>query len=127
MMNQDSTMMLPMFHGMGRDDVEQYWFTCEEIWHVKRIPDESGKIVQLKITFREKSLTWYMKYKATAPTGQERSLTKINQYMVREFHKPKSESQCVMEIKEVKQKEGETVWDYDHQFNILLERLTFQI
>jgi hypothetical protein len=31
MVNQDSTLRLPMFHGMGKDDVEQHWFTCEAI------------------------------------------------------------------------------------------------
>jgi hypothetical protein len=30
MENQDTTIRLPMFHGMGRDDVEKHWFTCEE-------------------------------------------------------------------------------------------------
>jgi hypothetical protein len=60
----------------------------------------------MEITFRDKALTWYMKYTTTAPTGKERSLKKIKQYLVREFHKPKSESQCIMEIKEVKKKEG---------------------
>jgi hypothetical protein len=66
MVNQDSTLRLPMFHEMGKDDVEQHWFMCEAIWSVKRITDEATKIVQLETTFRDKALTWYMKYKATA-------------------------------------------------------------
>jgi hypothetical protein len=45
MVNQDSTLRLPMFHGMGRDDAEKHWFTCEVIWSVKRITDEASKIV----------------------------------------------------------------------------------
>jgi hypothetical protein len=41
MANQDSTLRFPMFHGMGKDDVEQHWFTCEAIWSVKRVTDEA--------------------------------------------------------------------------------------
>jgi hypothetical protein len=77
--------------------------------------------------FRDKALTSYMKYKAIAPTGQERSLTEIKQYLLREFQKPKSKSQSIIEIKDINCKEGETVWGYDQQFKILLDRLTFQI
>jgi hypothetical protein len=32
MANQDSTLRLPTFHGIGRDDAKQHWFTYEEIW-----------------------------------------------------------------------------------------------
>jgi hypothetical protein len=35
MANQDLTLRLPAFHGMGRDDAEQHWFTCEAIWSMK--------------------------------------------------------------------------------------------
>jgi hypothetical protein len=52
MVNQDSTLRLPMFHGMGRDDAEQHWFMCEVIWSVKRITDEATKIAQLETTFQ---------------------------------------------------------------------------
>jgi hypothetical protein len=51
----------------------------------------------------------------------------IKRDLLREFQKPKSESQCITEIKEIKQQVGETVWDYDQWFKILLDRLTFQI
>jgi hypothetical protein len=68
MVNQDSTLRLPVFHGMGKDDAEQHWFMCEAIWFVKRIIDEARKFVQLETMFRDRALTWYMKYKATALT-----------------------------------------------------------
>jgi hypothetical protein len=31
MVNQDNTLRIPMFLGMGKDDVEQHWFTCKAI------------------------------------------------------------------------------------------------
>jgi hypothetical protein len=43
-----------------------------------------------------------MKYKDIVPVGQERSLAEIKQDILREFQKPKSESQCITEIKEIK-------------------------
>jgi hypothetical protein len=66
-----------------------------------------------------------MKYKVIAPSGIERSLMEINRDLLREFQKPKSESQCITKIKEIKQQVRETMWDYDQRFKILLERLTF--
>jgi hypothetical protein len=59
--------------------------------------------------FRDKALTWYMKYKYTTSVGQERSLAEIKKDMLWEFQRSKSKSRCIMKIKEIKQKEGETV------------------
>jgi hypothetical protein len=77
MENQDSTMRFPFFYGMGKDDVVQHWFTCEEIWLVKRVRDYTAKIMQIETTFRDRALMWYMKYKDTAPAGHARSMFKI--------------------------------------------------
>jgi hypothetical protein len=127
MENQDNTLRLFVFHGTSRDDAEQHWFMCEAIWSVKRIKYEVMKIVRLETTFRDRALTWYMKYNATALIGQARSLAKIKQNLLREFQKLKLESQCITKIKEIKQKQGETVWDYEQWFKILLDQLAFQI
>jgi hypothetical protein len=63
MVNQDTTLRLHVFHGTGRDDAEQHWFTCEAICSMKRVMDEAYKIVKLETTLRDKSPAWYMKYK----------------------------------------------------------------
>ena len=68
MVNQDSTLQFSVFHGMGKDDVEKHCFTCEAIWSMKRVVDDETYIAQLETTFRDRALTWYMKYKATTPT-----------------------------------------------------------
>jgi hypothetical protein len=127
MVNQDNTLRLPVFHGMGKDDVEQHWFTSEEIWSMKRITDETTKIVHLETMFRNKALMWYMKYKATMPIGWIRSLVDIKRDLLKEFQNPKSKSQYVSEIKDIKQQQGKIMWDYDQWFKILLDRLMFQI
>jgi hypothetical protein len=69
MKNQNITLRLPMFHGMGKDNVEKHWFRCEAIWYLKRITNKESRISQLETSFRDKSLTWYMKYKETRPVG----------------------------------------------------------
>jgi hypothetical protein len=57
--------MLPMFHGRGRDDAKQHWFTREAIWYVKHIIDEASTIKKLETTSIDGDMTWYMKYKVT--------------------------------------------------------------
>jgi hypothetical protein len=41
MENHDTTLRLPMLHGMGREDAEQQWFTCEDMWSVKIIKEKT--------------------------------------------------------------------------------------
>jgi hypothetical protein len=47
--------------------------------------------------------------------------------LIAEFKKANSESQCITEIKEIKQKVVEPVWEFDQRFKTLTCRLTFQI
>ena len=47
--------------------------------------------------------------------------------MISEFKKPKSESQCITEIKEIKQSLEETVWDFDQRFKTLMAKVSFQM
>jgi len=45
--------------------------------------------------------------------GQNKTLNEIQVSLIAEFKKPKSESQCITELKEIKQLSGETTWDFD--------------
>ena len=47
--------------------------------------------------------------------------------MISEFRKPKSESQCITEIKEIKQALAELVWDFDQRFKTLMAKVSFQL
>jgi hypothetical protein len=44
MENKDNILRFPVFHGMGRDDAKQNWFTCEAIWSMNRIIDKANNI-----------------------------------------------------------------------------------
>ena len=45
--------------------------------------------------------------------------------MICEFKKPKSELQCITEIKEIKQLPTESIWDFDQWFKTLMAKLIF--
>jgi hypothetical protein len=58
---------------------------------------------------------------------QPKPLNEIKTVLSAEFKKPKSESQCITELEEIKKKIIEPVWEFDHRFNTLTGRLSFQI
>ena len=109
-------MKLPNFKGTGSEDPEQHGFLCEAIWTIKQIQADNVKLVQLATTFRERALTWYMKY----TVAHNRTLAEVKTAMIKEFKKPKSESQCITELKDIKQLPTETVWDFDQKFKALI-------
>ena len=89
---EDSTLKLPVFHGNGKEDLEQHWFVYKFILLVKKIVDNHVKIALLETTFRDHALVWYMKFKSTTPTGVGRTMIEIQQEFFKEFWKPKLES-----------------------------------
>ena len=68
-----------------------------------------------------------MKFQTPTPAGHTRTLAEIKTALILEFKKPKFESHCITELKEIKKNPSETVWDFDQRFKYLMDRLTFQI
>ena len=97
-------MKLPTFKGTGAEDPEQHQFLCEAVWTIKGIQDDNIKLVQLVTTLRDRALTWYMKYTSVQPI----TLVQVRTAMIKEFKKPKSESQCITELKDIKQLPSES-------------------
>jgi hypothetical protein len=54
-------------------------------------------------------------------------LNEIKTALSKKFKKPKSESQCITELKEIKKKVVEPVWEFNQRFNTLTDRLSFHI
>ena len=104
-------MKLPTFKGTGVEELEggRRGFLCEAVWTIKGIQDDNIKLVQLVTALRERALTWYMKYTSAIP----RTLVQVRTAMIKEFKKPMSESQCIKELKDIKQLPTESVWDFD--------------
>jgi hypothetical protein len=59
--------------------------------------------------------------------AQPKLLNEIKTALVVEFKKPESESQCITELKEIKKRVVEPVWEFDQRLKTLTGRLTFQI
>jgi hypothetical protein len=57
--------------------------------------------------------------------AQPKTLGEIKTALIFEFKKPKLESQCITELKEIKKKVVEPVWEFDQRFKTLTGRLTF--
>ena len=91
---------LPIFRGTRLEDPEQHWFLCEAMWNVKQVQNDAVKMAQLTTMFRDRALSRFMKYYV----GQARTLVHVRAVLISKFKKPKLESQCITELKEIKQK-----------------------
>jgi hypothetical protein len=118
-------MRLPTFRGDGSEDPDQHWFLCEAVWSIKNVTDEAVKRAQFSTTLRDHALSWYMKF--VQGVVQPKPLNEIKTVLIAEFKKPKSESQCITELKEIKQKVVEPVWEFDQRFKTLTGHLSFHI
>jgi hypothetical protein len=104
-------MRLPTFRGDGFEDPDQHWFLCEAVWSIKNVTDESIKRAQFSTTLRDRALRWYMKF--IQGVVQLEPLNEIKTALIVKFKKPKSKSQCITELKEIKQKVDEPVLEFD--------------
>ena len=114
---------LPVFRGTGLEDPYHHWFLCEAMWNVKQVIGNDIKMVQLTTTFRDRALNWFMKYS----NGQARTLAEVKNALTAEFKNLNLESQCITELKEIKQKSTKMVWEFDQKFKTLLDQVSFFI
>jgi hypothetical protein len=119
----EDEMRLSIFRGDGSEDHDQHWFLCEAVWNIKNVTNEVVKRDQFSITLRDHALSWYMNL--IQGLAQLKTLNEIKNALIIEFKKPKSESQCITEVKEIKKKVAEPVWEFDQRFKTLTSRLTF--
>jgi hypothetical protein len=121
----EDEMRLPIFRGDGSEDPNQHWFLCEVVCNIKSITDEAIKRTQFNTTLRDHTRSWYMKL--VQGLAQPKPLNEIKNALTAEFKKSKSESQCITELKEIKQRVEEPVWEFDQRFKTPTDRLIFQI
>ena len=57
---------------------------------------------QMITTLRGRALDWFMKFCAAPTETSQKTLDEIIVAMISDFRKPKSESQCITKIKEIK-------------------------
>jgi hypothetical protein len=90
---------------------------CEAIWNIKNITRKAIKRNQFSTTLRDRALRWYMKL--VQRLAQPKPLNEMKNALIVEFKKPKPESQCIIELKKIKQKVVEPVWEFDQRFKTL--------
>ena len=120
-------MKLPIFHGNGIEDPQQYWFLCEAIWTARQTIDDDVKKRQLETTLRGCALEWLMRFMWVPQGGTMKRLDEIRMGLFKEFKKLKSKAQYITELKEIKQFPNETIWDFDQRFKTLMARVSFQM
>ena len=94
---------------------------------VRLVQNTDLKKAQMITTLRGHALDWFMKFYIVPPGTLQKTLDEIRATMISEFRKPKSESQCITEIKEIKQALVELVWDFEQRFKILMAKVSFQM
>ena len=118
---------LPIFNGNGLEDPEQHWFLGDTVWIVRQIQDENIKKEQMITTLWGHVLDWYMKFSIVPVGVVPKTLNEIRLGLIDEFKKSKSKSQCIIDIKEIKQLPTKSVWDFDQRFKTLMANVTFQM
>ena len=116
---------LPTFNGNGMEDPEQHWFLCEAVWILRLVHGADVKKAQMIMTLRGRALDWFMKFFVISVKTPQKNLEEIQAAMISEFRKPKLESQCITEVKEIKQALAETMWDFDQRFKMLMAKVSF--
>ena len=104
---------LPTFNGNGAEYPKQHWFLCEVVWTVRQVQNQDIRKAQMIMSLRGRLLDWFMKFFIVPVGDPQKTLDEIQLTMICEFKKPKSESQCITKIKEIKQAPTESVWDFD--------------
>ena len=76
-------------------------------------------------TLRGRALDWFMKFCVTPAGTPQKTLEEIQATMISKFRKPQSESQCITEIKEIKQAPVKMVWEFNQRFKTLMAKVSF--
>ena len=94
--------ILPRFNGNGAEYQQQHWFLCEVVWMVHQLHSAIVRKVQMITTLRGCALDQFTNF-CVVPLGTpQNTLDGIPPTMICEFRKPRSESECITEIKEIK-------------------------
>ena len=107
-----SAIKLPIFRGVGNEDLNQFRFVVRAVWEAQGVVDDNIKKATLVSMLQDRALTLYIKHSNDHPnTGIEKIHTMLNI----EFSRPKSKLQLIIGFKEIAMLLGETPWDLDQR------------
>ena len=62
-------MKLPLFKGLGNEDLDQFWFVVKVVWEAQGVKDDHMKKATLVSALNDRALTWYIKYSNDNPNA----------------------------------------------------------
>ena len=101
-------MNLPLFKGLGNEDLDQFWFVVRAIWEAQGVTDDHIKKEKLVSGLQDHALTWYIKYSSDNPNAR---VADIQAVWNREFNSSKSEAKLIVGFKEITMLPSETPWE----------------
>jgi len=58
----ENKVKLPLFKGLGNEDLDQFWFVVRVVWEAQGVIDDHIKKETLVSALQDHALTWYIKY-----------------------------------------------------------------
>jgi len=101
--------------GKGDEDVEQHWFLYEAIWRSHGTL-YTNMLFEFQTNLRGRALKWYMNEIELRTQGNSFMLTQVKQIFIAVFWLPQSKQHSPSELWEIKQRDGESSWEYNHRF-----------
>ena len=101
-------MKLPTFKGVGYEDTYMFWFVADPLCTAKNVNIDDVKREQLDMVVEGRALDWFMGYLAQ---NVDPTIVQIKDDLKQKFRKKNSYSQCVIELKDIKQEPEESVWE----------------
>ena len=98
-------MKLPLFKGLGNEDLEEFWFIVRAIWEAQGVTDDHIKKATLVSALQYRTLSWYIKY---SNDNLNARVADIQATLNREFSRRKSEAQSIVGFKEIVMQPSDT-------------------
>ena len=57
-----SAIKLPVFKGVGNEDLDQFWFVVRAAWEAQGVTDDNINKATLVSMLQDHALTWYIKH-----------------------------------------------------------------
>ena len=107
----------------GDEDPKRHWFVCEKFWDVAEITYEDKQMEQFSVSLRHCDLTWFLNF----TENQTRSKSEIKNSFLTFFKVQDVTNLAAQKLKEIKQRPGDSVREYEKRFKDILSQITTTI
>lgn len=113
--------MIPIFE--GDEDPRRHWFICETIWAANDVDNEDKQMHQFAAGLWKHALTWYMNF----TNNHVRTKAQIHAEFLAFFKTQEGSHLAAQKLKDIKQKQGESIRAYDRRPKETLSRIPYVI